>query len=47
MRTEKEIRERIAELEDYIDDEDNYLDESEQSELMTLYWVLGENEITN
>ena len=40
MRSEQEIKERITELEEMWDD--CYLDEGQQSELQTLYWVLGE-----
>jgi hypothetical protein len=43
MRTEEEIKARIAELEELDDPEgDCYLSEGEQAELMTLYWVLGD-----
>ena len=43
MKTEKEIRERIA----WLDERDNpeeaeCLDESEQAELYTLMWVVGD-----
>lgn len=52
MRTEAEIRDRIQELEDLTKDPDiddaevdtGYLDEGQQSELMTLLWVLGEDD---
>ena len=51
MKTEKEVRARIKELEDYCVDEDTgevdeycYLDESQQAELNTLCWFLGINE---
>lgn len=53
MRTEAEVKARIAELESILcaDDEglegfddEAYLDEGQQSELSTLYWVLGEDE---
>lgn len=43
MRPEEEIKARIAELEQLDDPEGGcYLDEGEQAELMTLYWVLGD-----
>jgi len=42
MRSEKEIKEMIKELEDRDDwENDYYLDEGEQATLQTLYWVLG------
>lgn len=45
MKTEEELRERIAELESRYDPEgDAYLDEGEQSELSILYWVLEEGD---
>lgn len=56
MRTEAEVKARIKELESICDpddedveedggyDEDCYLDEGQQSELSTLYWVLEEDE---
>ena len=51
MRTEAEIKARIADLEGMLCDEDTgeydeeaYLDEGQQSELNILYWVLGEPE---
>ncbi len=51
MRSEAEIRERIAELEGMLCDEDTgeydeeaYLDEGQQAELNILHWVLGEPE---
>lgn len=56
MRSEDEVRARIKELEDICNpddeaieedggyDEECYLDEGQQSELSTLYWVLGEDE---
>jgi hypothetical protein len=51
MKTEKEIRERLTEIEDlYLKDpdtgkweEDAYLDEGQQAEVMALLWVLGED----
>ncbi len=43
MRLEKEIQERIDELELRDENEWDYLDEGEQSELATLHWVLGED----
>lgn len=50
MRTEAEVRERIRELKDLLCDPDTgeidnkyYLDEEQQSELATLYWVLGDD----
>ncbi len=44
MRTEDEIKARIKKLEE-MDQPlmDLWLDIGEQSELMTLYWVLGHN----
>lgn len=44
MRSEQEVRERIKELEDICleEEDDCYLDEGEQAELYTLYWVLNE-----
>ena len=49
MKTEKEIRERVAALEEQLKDpdtgvvnDDAYLDDEQQSELYTLLWVLGE-----
>ena len=51
MRHEEEIRDRIDEIESRLVDEDTgefdeeaYLDEGEQAELNTLYWVLGEDD---
>lgn len=45
MRSEVEIQERILELKELCFDEDDEFwgDEGEWSELMTLYWVLGED----
>ena len=50
MKTEKQVRERIKEIEDLLKDPDTgeidewaYLDESQQSELMALEWVLDED----
>ena len=40
MKTKKEIMERIDELTCGSEDDDFYLDEGEQSELMALEWVL-------
>ena len=48
MKSEKEIRERIAEIERKMYDEDGvlwddaYLDEGEQAELNVLRWVVGD-----
>ena len=51
MKSEKEIRERIKELEDLLIDPDSgeydeyaYLDEGQQSELYTLAWVLNDED---
>lgn len=52
MKTEKQIRERIQEIEDtYLKDPDTgewceecYLDEGQQAELMTLEWVLDDED---
>ena len=43
MKTEEEIRERIALLDERDNpDVDEYLDEGEQAELYTLMWVVGD-----
>jgi hypothetical protein len=49
MKTEKEIRERIKELEDLLIDPDtgeydeySYLDEGQQGEMYALAWVLND-----
>ena len=43
MKTEKEIRERIALLDERDNPEEgSYLDESETAELYTLMWVVGD-----
>lgn len=50
MKSEKEIRDRIAEIERRLYDEDGnldeyaYLDEGEQAELYTLKWVVGDED---
>jgi len=48
MKSEREVRERITEIESKLYDEDGklydeaYLDEGEQAELYTLKWVVGD-----
>ncbi len=47
MRTREEIENMIKDIESCCDpfDEDGYLDEGQQATLMTLYWVLGNENI--
>ena len=45
MRPEEEIRERISELEYLSENDPDIMDEGLQSELMTLYWVMGCDEV--